>query len=345
MFAIPVVIVSPNKEAVFHQGLLHKLPPDLTGPQRINSYCRAKTAGWHTTEFGYHSYAIRNDVGDLYIFPALFLIDSNKPSKKFHGYKAIFSKTDIEGYANGIIERERNQRASILNELNSFVHDLRRLSGTIYHQAHKALNLIPNNLYQANKLIKSVIASQTMLKLRTDVLDISGTPISAKDPQHVPAYKRLDKVVQCFRPMAEERGISITLNGESHSFIFGPDVFEIICYIILDNAVKYSPNNENIEVNIQEDDGKIKIHIESIGPKISEHEYEEIFRKGFRGTAAINSNVAGSGLGLHLAKSLVKYFKGEIRFSEIEEINRLITPQMARHYFTIEVPISGSRQF
>ncbi len=342
MYSIPVIKVAPDGSASFLQGALHPLPPELTGPQRINTYLQSSNAGWSKTVFGYESFSTYNDRGVKYIFPAIYLCDGHKPSKKFMGYKAQFKRSQIEYYAAGIVRRETEFRVGMQKELNSFVHDLRRLSSTIYHQAVAAQKVIPNRYPQAQSLIQSVIASQRMLKLRTDVLDRSGSPIAGEENQHIFVYKKIDKVAKCFKPMAAERGINVNISGSSHSMTYGPDVLEIVFYVIIDNAVKYSPTNGDINIKIDETDDNILVHIESIGPTVEASEVEKIFQKGYRGVSATSSNINGSGLGLSLASDLIDKFEGKIKFSKIHDEPSLINVMHSKHYFTIEVPIRQS---
>lgn len=339
MYALPVLKLQSDGSFNFSQGLLYQLPPELTGPQRFKTFVKVKTLGWNKTEFGYESYCFNAQNGERYIFPAIYLSDGAKPSKKFVGYTSSFCRSQVEVYARGIVERENQFRIKIESELNSFIHDLRKLSTAIYHQALQAEQEIHEGNHKAKNLIQNVIASQTMLKLRTDVLDVSGGIIGDETKKFIQIYKKVDKVVKCFRPIANSKDVSIKLNRGSTATSFGPNVFEIICYILIDNAVKYCRKNEEINVTFADSEKNIVFRIQSYGPTVNEDEYEKIFEKGYKGREAVSSGSSGSGLGLHLARDLLKTFNGKVLFQTIDTEIDLLGHSRSSHYFEVTVPI------
>lgn len=151
-----------------------------------------------------------------------------------------------------------------------------------------------------------------MLRIRTDLLDLSGNPTLEQEKKPVPIYRRVDKVVKCFESIANHKNIDLVMTGQSYASGIGPDVFEIIPYVLIDNAVKYAPNYSNISVVVWETTKSIEIIVKSLGPNIESEEQESIFLKGVRSKAAKARDAAGSGIGLFLAKTLVGQFGGKI---------------------------------
>lgn len=151
-----------------------------------------------------------------------------------------------------------------------------------------------------------------MLRIRTDVLDFSRNPDEDYDIEEVPVYRRVDKVVRCFRPTAIKSNVEIKISGGSRAICEGPNVFEIIPYILIDNAVKYAPQNSTIDVTFSHVGSNVEFTVKSIGPRILENEREKIFDKGFRASAAKRSVSSGSGIGLYLASTLINQFAGSI---------------------------------
>jgi signal transduction histidine kinase len=106
--------------------------------------------------------------------------------------------------------------------------------------------------------------------------------------------------------------VTLKLSGSSYSTITGPGVFEILPYLIIDNAIKYSPQNSTVEISFYETQTSTRVEFTSMGPQIEDDEAEKIFERGFRGRHGQRSAATGSGLGLHLAKRLVERFRGRI---------------------------------
>ncbi|MBB6221928.1 sensor histidine kinase [Rhizobium leguminosarum] len=284
----------------------------------MDDYKTISRPGWSSQEFGYRNYAAQSESGDLYIFPALRVLGEKIPRKRFPGYVAAFSKEQIEVYAQQLTQFSDDHHEKVSSEFNLLVHDLRRLSTAIYHSSQEAHDLIApleylnSNLREARIRIENVLGAQSILKVRTDVLDYSGNPGLFDEDQNVPLYRRSDKVIKSFTAFAAKKNIRMHKQGASFGEARGPNAFEIIPYVLLDNAIKYSPYNNDITIKFKEDAGIFEISVASVGPKIADDEREEIFQKGFRGRFARTSGSPGTGVGLYLARKLVERFRGSI---------------------------------
>ena len=82
---------------------------------------------------------------------------------------------------------------------------------------------------------------------------------------------------------------------------------------ILENAVKYSPENSQIKIMIFRMDIYTRITITDEGIGIPENEYHRIFQRFYRGKAVEQQE--GSGLGLYLAQLILQHEKGYITIS------------------------------
>lgn len=311
MFAIPVVRYVNDDKIEFTDGGLIRLIPELSGEGKIKNYAALERPGWHKIDFDYFAYVY--SIGDYtrYCFPGLCPTDENTRNK--YNVPRLFSKFQIEKYIEVAFSREEEMREEIERDLNLVVHDLRRLSSAIYHAATEALDAVRGReLSKANTRIENIISAQSMLKIRTDVLDFAGNPSQTVDRSHIPLYRRIDKVVKCFRATSVSQKLALTLNGSSFGTSYGPNLFEMIPYILVDNAIKYSPHNSEVEVLVSETADEIKIEIRSLGPDVMQHERKLIFEKGYRGEVARTREDSGSGLGLFLCKKIVDQFSGSI---------------------------------
>ncbi len=85
---------------------------------------------------------------------------------------------------------------------------------------------------------------------------------------------------------------------------------------LLSNAVKYSPEKKNIIVKGYEDDGFAIVSFHDQGVGIPETELEKLFSRFFR--ASTSTGIAGTGIGLHLIKSLVEMHCGVITVDSVQ---------------------------
>ncbi len=83
--------------------------------------------------------------------------------------------------------------------------------------------------------------------------------------------------------------------------------------ILLDNAIKYSPEGEQIKVHSQKKRSTVEISVTDNGPGIKREEQKKIFDRFYRSDEARTHNEnAGYGLGLEIAQKIAKSHGGSI---------------------------------
>jgi signal transduction histidine kinase len=82
---------------------------------------------------------------------------------------------------------------------------------------------------------------------------------------------------------------------------------------LLSNAVKYSPDGGLVEVVGEVDGSAVRVHVRDDGIGIPDEHQRRIFTKFFRGEAR-ESGIAGTGLGLAVAREIVEAHGGRIGF-------------------------------
>jgi len=105
---------------------------------------------------------------------------------------------------------------------------------------------------------------------------------------------------------------------------FAPDVLiagekrytTLILENLLENARKYNRKEGRIEIKATEVDGMVHLRIGNTGPPIPSAAQEHIFERFHRGAAG--GNVPGHGLGLNLARELVRLHGGELKLVRSE---------------------------
>ena len=81
---------------------------------------------------------------------------------------------------------------------------------------------------------------------------------------------------------------------------------------LLDNALKYSPPEEEIVISSDVRDDAVVVRIHNKGPGIAKEDMEKLFNKFFRGSDPVAARTRGSGLGLAIAKGIIEAHKGAI---------------------------------
>ena len=99
--------------------------------------------------------------------------------------------------------------------------------------------------------------------------------------------------------------------------------------IVLDNAVKYCPENGHIDVSVirHKKGAKIEVTNDTKEP-ISKEECKNMFERFYRTDASRNSGTGGHGIGLSMAKAIVEKHKGRIAAASAGENKLTVTIQL-----------------
>ena len=185
-----------------------------------------------------------------------------------------------------------------LTVIKSYANLLRRHGIENNEMAEEALKAIHSEATRIQKMTETFLELATLEK--ENVLEINEVNLVnlCKDilKQLKDVYKR-----------------EITLHYEGIPIIIRADELKIkqVIIILLDNAIKYS--NDRIEVFLKKDQHHAIIDIKDYGIGIPKEEIDNIFERFYRVDKARSRETGGSGLGLHIAKSIIKLHKGDIK--------------------------------
>lgn len=99
---------------------------------------------------------------------------------------------------------------------------------------------------------------------------------------------------------------------------------------ILKNAVAYSYQGTEIEIEAEEDGENLRVYFKNRGPTIPSHKLESIFEKFFRLDETRSTDTGGAGLGLAIAKEIVTLHGGSITASSENELTAFCVALPAR---------------
>jgi signal transduction histidine kinase len=121
------------------------------------------------------------------------------------------------------------------------------------------------------------------------------------------------EVIQKYDFLSKEKNIELISELEPiFSIKIDPDLMKQVISNLIENAIKYSPNNSKVLISTEETNEKIIIQVADQGIGIDLDDQENIFMKFFRSKNAKSSPIKGSGLGLYLAKYFIQLHGGEI---------------------------------
>jgi signal transduction histidine kinase len=91
-----------------------------------------------------------------------------------------------------------------------------------------------------------------------------------------------------------------------------PDKVRQVLVNLLDNAVKYSPDGGQVEVRLEEQEGRMRFSVRDQGLGVPPAEQTRIFDKFYRLDPQLTRGVGGTGLGLYICRELIRRMGGRI---------------------------------
>lgn len=125
--------------------------------------------------------------------------------------------------------------------------------------------------------------------------------------------KIIEDLVELYEPLIDDRQQRLTLQVDSVISVCDRDLIFQALGNVLDNAVKFSPNQSEITIRLFQQNGDCVVQIADSGPGIPESDYSNVARRFFR--LEESRSTPGFGLGMSLVAAVMKVHDGEIRFA------------------------------
>lgn len=249
---------------------------------------------------------------------------------------SIFLLAGISGYF--LAGKTLGPIGLMIEEQNQFItdasHELRTPIATLRAEMEAALLEKKLTSQEARKLIRSNLEDVDRLQsLSANLLKLTRIHYfdGQSEEKQVPTslLTVIKGAVIKIEPLAKNKKIKLVLKVKEAVVLANKESLEQLFIILLDNAIKYSPQNSKITIISQKTDGKIKILVVDHGEGISQADLPHIFERFFRADKS-RSVADGYGLGLSIAKKIVDSHKGKI--SVVSKIDKGST-------FTVTLPL------
>lgn len=211
------------------------------------------------------------------------------------------------------------RRAELKSEFVAHLsHDLRRplTSIRMFSEMLKD-NRLPNEDKKQDYYNIITAESERLTHLANNILDFSRIERGRKkyNLKNEDPAKIARESINHFKAHMGDGGRRITLNidGELPRINMDPDAISQALTNLLTNAVKFSPPEKEITVNLAKKKRYVSIEVIDRGIGISRAEHKKIFDKFYRSSKKEIAQTDGSGLGLTLVRYIAEAHKGRIR--------------------------------
>ncbi|WP_229503469.1 sensor histidine kinase [Nesterenkonia sedimenti] len=157
--------------------------------------------------------------------------------------------------------------------------------------------------------------SNRLAALVQDIIELSR--VQGKNVVHAGVPVDLNKVISeamdRSRLPAEAKNIELRLGGKLPRRVHGDfDQLTMAFRNLIDNAVRYSPEDTRVGIGLSSRDGIAQVTITDQGIGISPEDKERIFERFYRVDAARSRQTGGTGLGLSIVKHVIGNHGGEV---------------------------------
>ncbi len=197
-------------------------------------------------------------------------------------------------------------------------HELRTPLSVVMASA----DLLENDPSITSPFLKQVIADvrdevKKMTKLVSDLLVVARSDNQALKlkMQKINMAAVIKQTLRLMQPLAEKKNICFHSEGLQAADIHADEQkIKQLVLILVDNAVKYTPENGSVTVTLDavHDKDKIKLSIRDTGIGIPKEDQERIFDRFYRVDKARSREMGGNGLGLAIAQEIVNLHQGKI---------------------------------
>jgi len=207
---------------------------------------------------------------------------------------------------NKAFKRERQFIGDVAHELKTPITTLRS-SFEVTLQKERS-----NDEYK--KIIKESIAETGKItNTIKNILELAWTEAPDENQKEIfDLSLLLEELVEIAQKLAVKKKIKISFSILPNIKISGcRDRLGRAILNIIDNAIKYTPDEGKVEINLEKEKDQAIVVVKDTGPGIEEGELENIFDRFYRGSKT--KKIFGAGLGLAIAKSTISIHKGEIK--------------------------------
>ena len=247
----------------------------------------------------------------------------------------------------GLINDELNQLSVNLNlmldRLNKLMTGMKDVSDNIAHDLRTPLNKIRTNLEVTlmsnptsdnykNSIQEVIQDIDIVINTFNSLLAISRVESGSIsiDKEKIDINKLLENVIDLWEPLAEEREIILTDQSEKNILLDGNrNLLSQAISNLIDNAIKYGPNGNKINVGAKFEKDNVILWVSDNGPGVPDADKERVLERFTR--LDISRNTQGTGLGLSLVNSSIKFHKGSISLLDSNPNGLIVKLELPRN--------------
>ncbi len=176
--------------------------------------------------------------------------------------------------------------------------------------------------------------SERLTRLINNVLDFSRLEQGRgqREAVQVDLNVRLAELLDAQEPRVEAAGMRLVrrIPEGTLTCLVEPDALEQAVLNLLDNAVKYAAGGGELRVEAVPDGDRVGIHVMDEGPGVPPGRERRLFEEFYRGDSSLTARQPGCGLGLNIARRLLRRNGGDLVYAPRSSGGARFTIQLPR---------------
>jgi signal transduction histidine kinase len=221
---------------------------------------------------------------------------------------------------NGMLTKISDLNDGLKQVSDNIAHDLKTPLTRLRNKAEAAFNS-PGSKVQNKAAFEDIISqSDQLIRTFNSILMISRLEAgySSEEMLELDLNTLTADVIDLYEPLAEDAGVSLKFSSGTPARISGNrELLSQSLSNIIDNAIKYSKGHAaapTVEVATSVQAGIASIIVRDNGPGVQEADRERVTERFVR--LEKSRSEPGSGLGLSLAKAVMKMHRGELKLGD-----------------------------
>lgn len=222
---------------------------------------------------------------------------------------------------NEMLERLQEGHLRLSEFSSDIAHELRTPLNNIMTQTQVALGMERSIEEYQDILVSNIEELERFNKTISDTLYLakSENRLLHKNEAELELGEVINPLLEYYEVLAEEKNVRLTLDGSST--LFGDkDMLQRAFGNVLSNALRHCFHNTDISIVISESETSNKVTISNVGEPIPVSSLPYIFERFYRSDKSrVHNGSVGAGLGLPIAKAIMKVHSGDILVNATDE--------------------------
>jgi len=207
------------------------------------------------------------------------------------------------------MSNDSRQLSAVLHELKNPILAIERLSDILLEKDQQLSS-------DARRKIKLIYTSAQEASSYLEDLDFSSPPVLSDsfsfEPVDITALA--EQVVESFQPHAEYKNQTLRrAEFAEEAMVVGDEVrLQEAMKNIVNNALKYSPHGETVEVRVVRTEDEVRFSVSDSGPGLDEDDLDRLFKPFQRLAQQPTDGEISLGLGLYLVEEIISRHGGEV---------------------------------